>query len=194
MNSFYNIEELEQLGLRSFGENVLISRKASIYGVSRISIGNNVRIDDFCILSAGKGGIEIGNFVHIAVFTSLMGEGKIVMKDFSGISSRVSIYSSNDDYTGEFMTNPTVPTQFTNVKHADVILEEHVLIGSGSIILPGVKLGMGAVVGALSLIHKSCKPFTIYRGNPAKILGLRSEKLVQLEIELRKSLKNTQND
>ena len=49
--SFYSREELLDLGLKSVGENVRISRKVSIYGAEQISIGDNVRIDDFCILS-----------------------------------------------------------------------------------------------------------------------------------------------
>jgi len=51
MNSFYTEDELKEIGLKSYGHNVLISRKANLYSVSEISIGNNVRIDDFCILS-----------------------------------------------------------------------------------------------------------------------------------------------
>lgn len=181
MISFYNNDELSQIGLKYFGDNVLISRKASFYGVTRITIGNNVRIDDFCVLSAGKGGIEIGNYVHIAVFSLLMGEGKITLQDYCGISSRASIYSSNDDYTGEFMSNPTVPSQFTNVIHADVKICRHALIGSGSVILPGVTLEEGAVVGALSLVNKDCEGFYIYKGNPAKKIVKRSDELLNIE-------------
>lgn len=106
----------------------MISDKASIYGASRIKIGSNVRIDDFCVLSAGEGGIDIGNYVHIAVFALLIGAGKITVSDFAGVSSRVSIYSSNDDYTGKFLTNPMVPAEYTNVTHADVTLAKHVII------------------------------------------------------------------
>ena len=80
-----------------------------------IVIGNNVRIDDFVVLSAGQGGIEIGNYIHIAVFSSLIGAGRIALSDFCNISSRVSIYSSSDDYTGEYMTNPMMPKILTNV-------------------------------------------------------------------------------
>jgi|SRR5665647_141301 len=181
MTSFYSIEELSEIGFKSVGNNVLISRKASFYGVSRISIGNNVRIDDFCVLSTGKGGIYIGNFVHIAVFSSLMGEGKITLDDFSGISSRVSVYSSNDDYTGEFMTNPTVPGKYTNVTHAEVTIGRHALVGSGSIILPGVTLNKGAVIGALSLVNKDCDEYYIYKGNPARKIIERSRELLKLE-------------
>lgn len=184
MTSFYNNEELTELGFKSIGENVLVSRKASFYGISRISIGNNVRIDDYCVLSAGKGGIQIGNFVHIAVSATLMGEGKINLEDFSGISSKVSVYSSNDDYTGEYMSNPTVPAEYTNVMHADVTICRHALVGSGSIILPGVTLNKGSVIGALSLVNKDCEEFFIYKGNPAKKIVERSRGLLNLEKKL----------
>src|SRR4051794_15517212 len=106
-------EAVAALGFASVGRNVQVSDHASIYGAERIALGSNVRIDDFCVLSAGPGGISIGNFVHIAVYSSLMGAGKITFADFSGLSSRVAIYSSNDDYSGATMSNPTVPSQFT---------------------------------------------------------------------------------
>jgi len=184
MTSFYSAEELAQIGFKSVGENVSISRKSSFYGVSRISIGSNVRIDDFCVISAGEGGIEIGNYVHIAVFSSMMGDGKIAMGDFSGLSSRVAVYSSNDDYRGNSLTNPTVPSEYTGVTHADVHIGKHVIIGSGSVILPGVTLHEGAAVGALSLVNHDCEEFYIYTGAPAKKKAERSRKLLKLEEEL----------
>jgi serine acetyltransferase len=49
--SFLSREKLMEIGFKSIGENVLLSSKASIYGPENIEIGNNVRIDDFCILS-----------------------------------------------------------------------------------------------------------------------------------------------
>ncbi|EJN5866086.1 dTDP-4-amino-4,6-dideoxy-D-glucose acetyltransferase VioB, partial [Escherichia coli] len=48
--------QLKEMGFKSVGENVKISDKASFYGCDNISIGNNVRIDDFCVFSAGEGG------------------------------------------------------------------------------------------------------------------------------------------
>lgn len=184
MTSFYSAEELAQIGFKSVGENVSISRKASFYGVSRISIGSNVRIDDFCVISAGKGGIEIGNYIHIAVYASIMGEGKVVMEDFSGLSSKVAVYSSNDDYSGNSLTNPTVPEKYTGVNHAAVHIGKHVIIGSGSIILPGVTLHEGSAVGALSLVNRDCEEFYIYTGTPARKKVERSRKLLELEKEL----------
>jgi galactoside O-acetyltransferase len=124
--SFISQEKLEKIGFKHLGKNVLISEKASIYNAKNISIGDNTRIDDFCILSAGEGGIEIGRFVHVACFATLMGKEKIIMKDFSGISSRVSVYSSSDSYDGEWMTNPCLPENVTNTIHKEVIIGKHV--------------------------------------------------------------------
>ena len=177
-------QEIEAMEFAFVGKNVKISNKASFYNCSKIKIGDNSRIDDFCVLSAGDRGIEIGRNVHIAVYCSLIGVGKIVLGNFSGLSSRVSIYSSNDDYSGKSMTNPTVPQQFTNVRHADVLLESHVIIGSGSIVLPGVVLEQGVAVGALSLVKKNCQSFGVYVGNPAKRVMERKKDLLRLEEEL----------
>jgi len=172
---------LAQMGFATIGHNVLISDKASLYNCSNIALGNNIRIDDFCVLSAGQGGIFLNNYIHIAIYTSLMGAGKITLFDFCSLSSKVSIYSSNDDYSGTMMTNPTVPSRFTNVTHADVTLEKHVIIGAGSVILPGVTLREGAAIGALSLINKDCEPFGVYAGTPAKRIGNRKKDLLEVE-------------
>lgn len=174
-------EDIEGIGFSKVGTNVQISHKASIYNAKNISIGNNVRIDDFCVLAAGIGGIYIGNYVHIAVGSTLIGAGNIHIEDFSGLSSRVAIYSSSDDYSGLSMTNPTVPPEYKNVTNEKVYLGRHVIIGSGSIILPGVTLENGVAVGALSLINKNCQEFGVYVGNPARRIRERSRKLLEIE-------------
>ncbi len=192
--SFYSAGELQTLGLATFGEDVRISKKTSIYNPGRISIGSHVRIDDFCVLSAGEGGIEIGHYIHIAVFCSLIGAGKIELDDFCNLSSRVSIYSSNDDYTGSYLSNPTVPAEFTGVAHADVVLRKHVIIGSGSVVLPGVCLDDGVAVGALSLVTKNCQAFGIYGGVPARRIGERKRDLLELEKQFRQKSMLGPND
>ena len=179
--SFYSADELNAMGFQSLGADVRISTKASIYGASRISLGPHSRVDDFCVLSAGAGGIHIGRNVHIAIMCSLIGKGRIELHDFSGLSSRVSIYSSTDDYSGEYMTNPTVPEEFTNVDHRGVVLQRHVIIGAGAVILPGVTIGEGSAVGALGLVSKDLEPFGIYAGAPLKRIKSRSRGLLNLE-------------
>ena len=174
-------DAIEQMGFASVGANVQISDRASFYGMERIALGDNLRIDDFCVLSAGVGGISIGQHVHIAVYSSLIGAGKITLSDFCNISSRVSIYSSSDDYSGAAMTNPTVPSEYTGVTHAQVFLGKHVIVGAGSVILPGVTLEEGVAIGALSLVNKSCEAFCIYAGNPARRIKERRRDLLELE-------------
>jgi len=183
--SFYSEDELRSLGFRSVGKGVKLSRNATIYGAGRISLGNHVRIDDFCVVSAGEKGIRFGDYVHVAVHCSVMGAGEIVMEDFSGLSSRVSIYSSNDDYSGSALTNPTVPARYTNVTSADVHVGRHAIIGSGAIVLPGVTIEEGAAIGALSLVNRDCKAFGIYSGIPARRIKERSRDLLELEKRLR---------
>lgn len=185
--SFYTEDELRDLGLAYCGQGVKISRKASLYNTKKISVGDFSRIDDFCVLSAGEDGIEIGRHVHVAVFSLLIGQGKIALGDFSGLSSRVAIYSSNDDYSGAFMTNPTVPSEYTNVSAAPVAIERHVIIGSGSVVLPGLTIAEGAAIGSLSLVTRDCEPFGIYVGTPAQKVKERQRNLLDLEQAFHKS-------
>lgn len=188
--AFYTESELKELGFKSIGQNVKVSKLASIYGANRISIGDNSRIDDFCVLSAGEGGIEIGRYVHIAVYVSIIGAGKVTLEDFTGLSSKCAIYSSNDDYSGAFMTNPTVPEEFTNVTHAPVTLKKHSLVGAGSVVLPGVEIGERSAVGSLSFVNKSLEAGFIYVGNPAKKMLKRKGNLETLEGRLNSKLKS----
>ncbi len=179
MNSFYTEQELQEIGFKKIGKNVLISRKTSIYGASNITIGDNTRIDDFTILS---GKLTIGDFVHVAVNCALFGGGTgIVLGDFVGVSSRTVIYAETDDYSGEVLTNPMVSDEYKNIICGEVILEKHVLIGSGSTILPGVVIGEGTSLGAMSLANKSLEAWGIYVGIPCKKIKKRSKKLLEKE-------------
>lgn len=187
--SFLDSEQIKSMGFKSVGENVLLSSKASYYNCKNISIGNNTRIDDFAVLSAGEGGIEIGCHVHIAIGVSIMGAGKILIEDFAGLSSRVSVYSSNDDYSGMFMTGPTIPAEFTNVTDGAVTIGRHAIVGSGTVILPNININEGVAVGALSLVTKDCEEFGIYMGTPAKKIKERKRDLLELEKGYYHSLK-----
>jgi len=183
-SSFLSVDELRAVGFRSVDDTAQVSRFASIYGYSRISIGARSRIDDFVILSAGEGGIHIGKNVHVACFSSLIGRSSIMLADFCNLSSRVSVYSSNDDYSGLTMTNPTIPDAFKATDHAPVIIERHAIVGCGSVILPGSRLGEGAAVGALSLVRGELEPFILYAGVPARAIRARSRELLSVEREL----------
>jgi galactoside O-acetyltransferase len=186
-NSFYTLDELTNMGFKSIGNDVLISRKASIYNADVITIGNSVRIDDFCIISGGCG-IEIGNYIHISAYVALYGGSGIVISDFVALSARITVFSESDDYSGASLTNPMIPDKYKpGVKKGRVYIGRHVIVGVNSTILPGVTLGDGVAVGAHSLVSKSCEPWSIYFGCPAKRLKDRKKDLLELEKQFLKS-------
>jgi len=176
---FYSEDDLKKLGFKSIGENVLLSKKASFYGEQEISLGSNVRIDDFCILS---GKINLSNYVHIGAGSYLIGGAKgITFDDFAGCSQRVCIYAVSDDYSGNSLTNPTVPDRYKRLTEGAVYLEKYVIVGAGSIVLPSVRIREGTAIGALSLVSRSTEPWKIYFGSPAIPLRNRSQKILDLE-------------
>ncbi|MBB4200280.1 galactoside O-acetyltransferase [Rhodoblastus sphagnicola] len=178
--SYYDAHELAQLGFAAIGKDVKISRLASIYGASRIAIGDHSRIDDFCVLSAGTDGILIGRHVHVAVMCAIMGAAEIRLDDYSGLSSRVSVYSSTDDYSGSAMTNPTVPAEYLNVMSQPVLIGRHVIVGAGSVILPGAILHEGAALGSLSLARGELEGFAIHAGTPARRIAERKRNFLAM--------------
>lgn len=173
--------ELRSIGFKALGNNVKISDKASIYNPEQIEIGNNSRIDDFCVIS---GKVKIGQYVHIAPFCLVAGgEMGIQLDDFSGLAYQVQVFSQSDDYSGRTMTNPTIPAKYKNEIKKSVHIAKHVIIGAGSIIFPGVKLSEGCSVGAMSLVNKTTAAWGIYVGNPAKRVKERKQNLLDLEVE-----------
>jgi len=180
---FLTEKEIEKIGFKKIGKNVLISDKCSIYNAKNIEIGSNVRIDDFVILSAGDGGIRIGSHIHIACYTSLIGKEEIILDDFCQVSSRVTILSSSDDFSGDFLVGPCINSEFTNVKSKKVILEKHSVVGTGCTILPGVILHEGCAVGAMSLVKENVDEFTLVHGIPAKSKRTRNKKILKIETE-----------
>lgn len=174
MNStFYNREELAQLGLHSYGENVCISRKCSIFSPEKISIGNNVRVDDFCILS---GRIILHNNIHISAYSALYGGFGIEFLDHSGCSARTTIYSAMDDFSGDYLIGPMHPNNLTNVQGGKVVVGEFVQIGANCVVFPNLTIGEGAVIGAMSLVRESVKPWTVNVGIPLRVIKKRNNK------------------
>jgi len=181
MSSFYSRKELEAINFKQVGNNVLLSRNASIYGSENMILGDNVRIDDFCILS---GKITLGNYIHISAYTALYGGNEgIYIEDFVGISSRTCVYSTSDDYSGEAMTNPMVPDKYRKVESKPIHIGRHVIIGSTSVVFPGVNIAEGSSFGAFTLINKDSEPWSINVGIPFKKIKERKKDLLKLEKE-----------
>jgi dTDP-4-amino-4,6-dideoxy-D-glucose acyltransferase len=183
--SYLSPDEVVRLGLASCGEDVRISRMASIYCPEQVHVGSHVRIDDFVVLTSGpEAEVRLGDHVHIAAHAALFGGGGITVEDYVTVSGRCSVYSVTDDYGGEVMTNPTVPEEFTRVVREHVTLRRHVVVGAASVILPGVEVGEGSTTGAMTLVNRSLEPWGIYVGIPARRLCARSRDLLSLEAAL----------
>lgn len=192
---YFESEELRKFGFKTVGENVKIAKNATIIGLNNISLGDNIRIDANVVIAAYSGSLTLRNYIHIGGGCYLGCAGGITLGDFSGLSQGIRIYSGTDDYTGKSLTNPTVPNKYLKVKLAPVILGKHVIVGSGSVILPGVTIGDGSSVGALSLVTKSLDEWGVYFGIPAKKLKARSKDMLKLEDELmlERTRKSTQH-
>lgn len=167
----YTKQELSELGI-SCGDNVRIHKSVLFFG-NNVEIGSNVRIDCHCVITSHKK-IQIGSHVHIGIGTYLVGGAGITLEDFSGLSARVSLFTTSDDYVGGYLTGPTVPEHFRRVYSGPIVLEKHALVGSGTVILPGVTLGYGCSVGAVSLVLKSVKTGDVMFGSPCKKIGSRN--------------------
>lgn len=171
--------ELESFGFRQIGENVKLSKLASYDKPQLMSFGENSRVDDFCALS---GEISIGRNVHIAVMSSLVASKEpIEIDDFAGLAFGCRLFSSSDDYSGETMTNPTVPVEFKKIHHGAIRIGRHAILGTNTIVFPGVAIAEGCSIGANSLVTKSTHPWGIYVGSPARRVKERDKKLLDLE-------------
>ncbi len=156
-----------------------IAATAKIYPWAKIvhdddnfSVGDHSQIDDFAFINAGKS-CKIGRFVHVASFVSIVGGGEFSIDDFSGFSAGCRVITGTDDYMGPYMTNPTIPREFTNYQISFVRIEKHVIVGTNAVIFPGVTIGEGAAVGACTTVRRDLPPWGIYAGEPLRKIGER---------------------
>lgn len=177
---FLKENELATMPFARIGARALIDRTVSIVNLERLSVGDNVRIDAHTVLIA-SGGIEIGSHVHISAGCYLAGGGGIKINDFAGLSPDVKVHSMSDDYSGQSLTNPSVPGTFKKLTCGFIEIGRHSIVGSGSVILPGVVVGEGAAIGAMSLVNRSIEPWGIFAGNPVRRLKDRSREVLRLE-------------
>jgi dTDP-4-amino-4,6-dideoxy-D-glucose acyltransferase len=177
--------ELNDLGVQ-FGSNVRVHRSVEIFGGEHISIGRDTRIDCFAVITAGPAEVSIGEGVHLGIGCSLLGTAGITIGDFTSLSPRVSVLSTSDDFRGPHLAGPTVPPSYRQVHSEKVEIGPLAVIGAGSVVLPGSRVGRGASVGALSLVKSSIEPGVVAAGIPARIIATRDlAELEELERHLR---------
>ena len=178
---------LRRLGVTLLGDNIKVSKDCRMYNPKNIILHNNIRIDDFTILSA-RGKIELFNYVHIASHCLISSSTRIECRNFTGIASGSKLFGSTDDFYGKHMTGPLVPNSLRNVKSGDIILEDHVLLGSNTIVMPSVIFGEGSAIGSMSFVTKNTEPWCIYTGVPAKKMCERNDGCCGMALQLCENL------
>ena len=176
-------QEIEAIGFRRVGDDVRISDRAVFYHPGHIEIGNHVRIDDFCMVSHC---VTLGDHVFLAAQVMLLAgfDSTIELDDFCTMAWRSMIFTETDDYTGRFLTNPTVPMEYRGCTQRSVRLGRHTIVGAGATVLPGADLAEGTSIGAMALVPRPTQPWTIYAGVPACPLRPRDRGLLELETKL----------
>ncbi|WDL73501.1 acyltransferase [Helicobacter winghamensis] len=160
-------KELKALGFKSLGENVKVSTKASLYDVHLMELGDNVRIDDFCVVS---GNVILKDSVWLAPFCLVAGgckledlqEGGVLIQEYSAFSYGVKVFSRSDDYVG---ANTGVVEK--------VRIGKHCVFGANSVVFAGSKIGDYVSVGALSFVKGVCREYGVYAGIPVRLLQIK---------------------
>lgn len=183
-NGWLSIQDLQNMNFKSLGENVLISSTCRIYGAHNISIGSNVRIDDFCVIASVSGNLTLEGYNHIASFCYINCNGGVHISAFANMSSRCAIYSATDDFSGNHLIGPTIPSNYTKINFGNVVLGRNSILGTGTTVFPGISIGDYSAIGACSLVNKNIAPHKIAVGIPAKIVKERSLDIIDLENDL----------
>lgn len=150
-----------------------------------IVCGCGVVIDDFAFI-VSKGPTQLGDFVHVASFTSITGGGECVVGAYSALSSGVRILTGTEDLSGESLFGAAIPVPYRNPIRSGVKIGKHCLIGANTVILPGAVIPDGVVVGAMSLVLQDShlQPWSIYAGCPVRRLRTRPKgRVLELEAE-----------
>lgn len=169
--------------LKHLGKNSIVGKTVRIRYPELVSIGDNCIIDDFTYISTA---LDLEANVHIAPGCQLIGGRGCTVSfgRFSTLAPNVVLSAGSDDYTAGIAT-PMIPHEFKgNPEYGDIRIGRHCIVGAGSVVLPKVTLNDGSAVGALSLVKKDLKPWTLYAGIPARELKPR-DKAAILDLEKR---------
>lgn len=160
--------------LRERAPDLIIAEGVILRGADRLTVGRGVLFDVGAYLNAAwmngkRGYIEIGDNVEIGPYASLWGQGGIKIGSDVHIGSHVSITGHEARQVDPNVEDPFEPLIFDT---DPVIIEDHVLICSGCVIAPGVRIGHHAMIGGGSLISKDIPPYAFAVGNPARVIKI----------------------
>jgi dTDP-4-amino-4,6-dideoxy-D-glucose acyltransferase len=170
---------------KKVGKGVIIDVGVNFSQPWNVSIDDYSWIDTYVQITSPYAEVKIGKRVHIGPFTTIGGRGAVEIHDFVGISSHVSIFTgSASPVNGKRMSGPMLPMKDQAYYHAPVILEKDSVVGSKSVILPGVTMKHGSVLGALTTVDRNTIAWGIYKGSPAVLKERRRKPVVESEQSL----------
>jgi maltose O-acetyltransferase len=117
------------------------------------------------VVFTGPQALDIGSHTSIAPFVHIWCGGRVIIGESCMIGSHVAISSLTHDYTRQDMHQSMIARP--------VVIEDHVWVGSHAVILPGVRIGRGAVIGAGAVVTHDVEEYAIVVGVPARARGLR---------------------
>ena len=136
-----------------------------VFIISGVRIGRGTTIHMGCKFFEPRG-VEIGNDTKVGDNAFLDGRAKLIIGNHVDIASQVLIYNSEHDINSDSF----------HAREEAVKIGDYCFIGPRVIILPGVKVGKGAVIAAGAVVTKDVEPFKIVGGVPAKVIGERKNK------------------
>lgn len=161
-----------------FSKAKLIRLPFDIRNRAFISIGNNFVSGFGCRLEAypevrhkTTKHIHIGNNVEINDYVHISAIKSVFIGDNVLIASKVFISDNNHGtYRGEFVDSPNSIPKDRVLNSASVSIEKNVWLGESVCVLPGVTIGEGSIIGALSVVSKNIPKHSIAVGSPAKVI------------------------
>ena len=160
---------IDQARFREVGEHVIFEHGALAFHPENISIGSNVYVGHYAILSGYyKSEMQIGSNVWIGQQCFLHSAGGLVIGDGVGIGPGVSITTSSHREVPR-----SFPITAAEVEFAPVFLEAGCNIGIRAIILPGVRIGRGAQIGAGAVVSQNIPEYAVAVGIPARVIRFR---------------------
>jgi acetyltransferase-like isoleucine patch superfamily enzyme len=174
--AFYFLGEFKFSKFEHIGKGVKIYPRAKFMRPHLVSIDDYSSVGDFVFIETA---FKMGRFSEFLTYATTTGREIVEIGNFVAVSHGSVLFTSVDTYTGGVFANSNVPEDLRNVKSKKIKICDHVVIGAGSLVFPGVTIGEGAVIGAGSVVHNDVEPWTINIGVPCKTIKTRErEKLL----------------
>ena len=133
------------------GENVFIGHNVVFTNPKNVILGDNVRIDPFCLITTA---LEVGSYAQICSHAVLGGgaQHKITLGKWNFIGYGSKLFCASEDYSGEY---GPVNEYWGNNKifRGDITFKDYSGIASDVMVFPGVTIPEGCTIGAKSLIY-----------------------------------------